>query len=122
MPGSTDVDDSSFTVRTLTQTQADTVRADFLAYEQRTGDTRTLLQAVLHDDPANVSTHETMGHISFRQRNFDEARMWYEQAIKLDSQSFLAHYYFAAVAIKIRTARCCWPSQHRERPAHRHEA
>lgn len=101
MPGATDVDDSAFPVRTLTQTQVDTVRADFLAYEQRDEDSRALLEAVLRDDPNNASAHESMGYIAFRQRNFEEARKWYEQALQLDPQSFLAHYYFAASVIRI---------------------
>lgn len=105
MPGSTDVDDSAFAVRTLTQAQADTVRADFLAYEQRDEDSKALLEAVLRDDPNNASAHESMGYIAFRQRNFEEARKWYEQAVQLDPQSFLAHYYFAASVIKISDAR-----------------
>ncbi|HXR14998.1 MAG TPA: TonB C-terminal domain-containing protein, partial [Terriglobales bacterium] len=35
----------------------------------------------------------------FRRGHLDEARKWYEQAVKLDSQSFVANYYFAAIAI-----------------------
>jgi TonB family protein len=100
VPGSTDVDDSSFTVRTLSQDEADTVRADFLAYDDRENDARSLLETVLHNDPTNVSAHETMGHIAFHERNFEEARKWYQQAVKLDPQSFLAHYGFAASSIK----------------------
>jgi TonB family protein len=101
MQGSTDVDDATFAIRTLTQTQADTVRADFLAYEQRDEDARTLLEGVLRDDPNNAPAHESMGYMAFRQRNFEEAHKWYEQAAQLDSQSFLAQYYVAASAIKI---------------------
>jgi TonB family protein len=98
--GATDVDDSSFTVQTLTQTQADTMRGEFLAYDQRDSDARTLLEAVLHDDPANVSARESMGLIAFRQENFDEARKWYEQALKLDPQNLIANYYFAGAVVK----------------------
>ena len=98
--GSTAVDDSAFTVQPLTQTEVDTVRADMLAYDQREDDARTLAEAVLHDDPANVPARETMGYLAFRRRNFDEARMWYEQALKLDSESLLANYYFAGAIIK----------------------
>jgi len=92
---STEVDDTTFKVQAVSLTQADAVRADFLAYNQRVKDARTLLERVLHDDPANVSAHETMGYLEFRQGNPGEARKWYEQAVKLDSQSFLANYYFA---------------------------
>jgi hypothetical protein len=37
--------------------------------------------------------------LEFRQGNLDEARKWYAQAIKLNSQSFLAYYYFAAITM-----------------------
>jgi len=100
MPGGTDVDDSTFTVRTLTVAQADASRADFLAYDQRYKDARALLERVLHDDPSNVSAHESMGFLEFREGKLDEAQKWYEQAVKLDSQSFLAHYYFAVIAMR----------------------
>jgi TonB family protein len=98
--GSTDVDDSSFIVQPLPQTRADTFRADLLAHDGRESDARTLLQSVLHDDPANVSARETMGYVAYRQQNFDEARKWCQDAIKLDPASFLAHYFFAAASIR----------------------
>jgi len=100
IPGSTDVNDSSFTLQALTQTQADTVRADVMAHDQRDTEARTLLEAVLHDDPANVPARESMGYIAFRQLNFDEARKWFEEALKLDPQNLLANYYFAGAVIK----------------------
>jgi tetratricopeptide (TPR) repeat protein len=97
--GSTEVDDSAFKVQAVSLSQADAVRADFLAYDQRVADARTLLDRVLHDDPNNVSAHETMGYLAFREGKLDEARKWYEQAVTLDSQSFLAQYYFAAISL-----------------------
>jgi len=100
LPGGTDVDDSAFTVRPLTLPAADAVRADFLAYNQRFGDARALLDRVLHDDPNNVSAHETMGFLAFRDGKLDDAQRWYGQAVQLDSQSYLAHYYFAAIAMR----------------------
>jgi len=100
MSVSTDVDESTFAVRTLTQTQVDTVRADFLAHNGRDQDARTLAEAVLRAEPNNASAHESMGYVAFRERNFEEARRSYEQALQLDPQSYLAHYYFAASAMK----------------------
>ncbi len=55
MPGATDVDDSAFQSHALTNVQADAVRADFLAYNQRTADARALLDHFLQEDPNNVS-------------------------------------------------------------------
>jgi Tfp pilus assembly protein PilF len=93
------INDASFKVRTLPQVEADAMRADFLASNQRTKDARALLVGVLQQDPNNVSAHETMGYLEFAAGNHEAARKWYEQAVKLDSQSYLAHYYYAAMSI-----------------------
>ena len=93
------VDDTAFKVQPLTAVQADAVRADFLAYDERVTDARSLLDRVLQEDPKNVSAHETMGFLEFRAGHLDEARKWYQQAVKLDSQSYVAHYYFGAISM-----------------------
>ena len=80
--------------------EADAVRADFLAYNDRGKDARALLDTVLRDDPKNVSAHETMGYLEGRAGNLEAARKWYEQAVQLDSQSYLAHYYYAAISMQ----------------------
>ena len=98
-PISINVDDTAFQVQPLTAMQAGAVRADFLAYNERIADARPLLDHVLQEDPNNVSAHETMGYLEFRAGHLDEARKWYEQAVKLDSQSYVAHYYFAAISM-----------------------
>jgi TonB family protein len=98
--GATDVDDSSFTVEALTQTQADNLRAEFLAHEGREHEARALAQGVLHEDPGNVAARETMGYLALRGQKFDEARKWYQEAIKLDGQNFTAHYFFAVASLR----------------------
>jgi predicted Zn-dependent protease len=99
MAGATDVDDGAFQSRALATPQADAVRADFLAYNDRTADARALLNGILQEDPNNVLAHETMGFLEFRDHHLEEARNWYTQALSLDSQSYLAHYYFAAISM-----------------------
>jgi len=99
MTASTDVDEATFKVQSLPLVAADALRADFLAYEERVEEARSLLDGVLKDDPNNVSAHETMGLLEFRQGHLDEAKKWYGQAVQLDSQSYLAHYYFAAMSM-----------------------
>jgi tetratricopeptide (TPR) repeat protein len=99
LKATTEVDDSAFKIQPLPTTQADAVRADFLAYNERTADAQALLDAVLKEDPNNVSAHETKGFLAFRQHNLDEAKKWYAQAVELDSKSYLAHYYFAAISM-----------------------
>jgi tetratricopeptide (TPR) repeat protein len=104
MTTTTEVDDSAFQVQSLTPPQADALRADFLAYNRRTADARPLLDQVLKEDPNNVSARETLGFIEFQQGHLDEAKKWYAEAVHLDSQSFLAHYYFAAIAMSGSTS------------------
>lgn len=99
MMTSIEVDDSAFKLQPLTSPQADAIRADFLAYDQRFSDAQSLLDHVLQADPKNVLAHETKGFLESRQGHIAEAKNWYKQAVELDSQSYLAHYYFAVMAM-----------------------
>ena len=98
--GSTDVDESSFLVQPLTQPQADVFRADLLAHIGREKDARMLAQRILVDDSGSVAAREIMGYIAYRQLNFDEARKWCQEAIKLDPNHFMAHYLFAISSMR----------------------
>jgi hypothetical protein len=40
-----------------------------------------------------------MGYLKFREGDMQAARKWYGEAVKLDSQSYLAHYYYAAISM-----------------------
>jgi tetratricopeptide (TPR) repeat protein len=100
MPGLLPVDESSFSMRTVSKLEADAVRAEFLSRVGRDGDARTLLESVLHDDPANVSAYDSMGYMAYRSQNFDEARKWCEKAMALDPRDFLAQYCFGASLLK----------------------
>jgi tetratricopeptide (TPR) repeat protein len=100
MTTTTEVDDSAFKVQTLAGTQSDALRADFLAYNHRTSDAENLLDRVLQEDPKNVSAHETKGFLAFQQGQMDEGEKWYAQAVQLDSQSYLAHYYYAVISMR----------------------
>jgi len=93
------IDEASYKAKVLTQSEADAIRADFLVYVRRTQDARSLLDAVLKADPNNVQAHETMGYLTFQDGDREAARKWYEQAVNLDSQSYLAHYYFAVMSM-----------------------
>jgi tetratricopeptide (TPR) repeat protein len=93
------VDESSFQVRAIPNTDADAIRADVLVYNQRPKDAEALIGAVLRDDPNNAIAHETMGYLKYRERDLQAARKWYGEAVKLNSQSYLAHYYYAAMSM-----------------------
>src|SRR4051812_37925410 len=99
MDVASEVQESAYAVRSLTQPQAAVIRADFLAYNQRNNDARALLEQAMRDDPANSQARETMGFLESMQGHKTEARKWYEEAVKLDSQNYMAHYYFASLAM-----------------------
>jgi tetratricopeptide (TPR) repeat protein len=99
MTTTTEVDDSAFKARPMEPIESDALRADFLAYNQRTSDAQALLDKVLQENPKNVSALETSGFIASQQKHLAEAKKWYEQAIQQDSQNYLAHYYFAAISM-----------------------
>jgi len=96
----TSADESTYKTSAVPVSEANSVRADFLAYNDRGKDARALLDTVLRDDPKNELAHETMGYLELRAGNLEAARTWYEQAVQLDSQSYLAHYYYAAISIR----------------------
>lgn len=98
--GSTDVDESSFLVQPLTQTQADVFRSDLLAHIGRENDARTVAQNILRDDSSSVAAREILGYIAYNDLNFDEARKWCQEAIKLDPNNFMAHYLFGVASIR----------------------
>jgi len=94
------IDESTYTVTTLSAVEAEAARADVLASVGREKEARTLIDEILKSDPNNVQARETMGSIELRGGNQEAARKWYGEAVKLDSKSYLANYYFAAISIE----------------------
>ena len=94
------IDESSYKVRALAQTESDAARADVLACVERNAEAHALLDSILKADPNNAQAHETMGFLEFRDGHRDEARRWYGDAVKLGSRNYLAYYYFAALSVE----------------------
>jgi Tfp pilus assembly protein PilF len=99
LKGALAVGDVEYKTRPLTFAQAGALRAELLAYMNRAADAQTLAEAVLKEDPNSALAHEVMGYLKFRQGELTEAQQWYEKAVKLDSQSYMAHYYYAAITM-----------------------
>lgn len=93
------IDESSWTARPLTPVEADAARAGVLVGVGRFPDAHALLDSVLKQDPNNAQACEDMGMMALRQNDHDEALKWFSQAVKSDSKSYLAHYYFAAMSM-----------------------
>lgn len=100
LSGATEVDDSSWVVQPLTALQVAARKAEFMAHAERGHEARALLQDVLREDPANAQARLTMGYIEFRAGNYDAAQKWCREAVKLDPANYVAHFFYAAAAIK----------------------
>ena len=98
--GAAPIDETTFTVKELDRNAYDVARADFMVGEGRTKDAQALLEAVMLADPKNAAAREAMGALAFRNGDRVGARKWYSDAIALDSGSYLAHYYFAALSLQ----------------------
>lgn len=93
------IDERAMTANPVSPAQADAVRADVLAYVGRTTEAATVADAVLKADPNNLQAHETMGFLAQHDGKTNDAKKWYSEAVDLDSQSFLAQYYFGALSL-----------------------
>jgi Tfp pilus assembly protein PilF len=93
------INEAAFQTTPLTAPQADALRADVLVRVNRTDEARAMIDAVLKADPGNVQAHETLGYVAFRDGKHGEAKKWYAQAVALDSQNYLAQYYFGALSL-----------------------
>lgn len=94
------VDKQGFSSRQLTPAQADAQRGDLLVSEQRYDEGRALLSEALQTDPSNAAAAVSMGFLEFRQRHNAEAEKWFTRAVALNSKSYLANYYYAAMAMR----------------------
>ena len=92
-------DEASFAARPLPVADADAVRADVLANNDRRPEAQALLDAILRNDPKNALAHETMGALAWRDNNSAQAKKWYGEAVKLDSQSYVAYFNYASYSM-----------------------
>lgn len=93
--------ETSFSVESISTPQADAIRADVLLNNSRSKEAEALLDTVLHEDPNNALAHETMGFLKFQENDIPAAKQWFGQAVQLDSGSYLAHFYYAAMSLQI---------------------
>lgn len=100
MKASTEVDEEDFKVRELSPVEVGVVQADFLVHNQRYSEARGLLGEAIRQEPNYTPAYESLGLLEFRQGHLEEAKKRFGEAVKLDSRSYLAHYYYAVMTIQ----------------------
>jgi tetratricopeptide (TPR) repeat protein len=92
----TGLDERQYHGRVLSPAESTAVRADFLVHTRRPQEARPLLEKALGLDPNLAIACESMGLLHLYGKERSKAVEWFEKAAKLDSRSYLAHYYYGA--------------------------
>ena len=82
-----------FAARELPLAESLAVRGDFHVHMGRDAEARALLGEALRLAPELPAARESMGLLFLREGSLEEALRWFSEAARLDSRSFLAHYY-----------------------------
>ena len=86
--------DTNMPVTPLTEAEAQAYLGDLLLHSYRK-DAYTYLQKALKLDPNLGMAHASLGMAYFREGKVDEARASLARAVELNSQNYLAHFYYA---------------------------
>ncbi|HEY3580196.1 MAG TPA: tetratricopeptide repeat protein, partial [Pyrinomonadaceae bacterium] len=86
--------DTSAAVTPLSEAEAQAYLGDLLLHSYRK-DAYTYLEKAVKLDPNLAMAHASLGMAYFREGKVAEARASLERAVSLNSQNYLAHYYYA---------------------------
>jgi len=100
LPAPPSVNEASFVPEPISEAESLAVRADFLVHNRRFADAQRMLQQALEENPKLASAYESMGLLYAEQNKVSEANKWYSQSVALNSQSYLAHFYYATNLFK----------------------
>ena len=95
-----EVDEGTFAPEAISEAESLAVRGDFLVHTRRYAEARQMLEESLKSDPKLAAAYESMGLLYAEQNKTDEANKWYSQAVALNSQSYLANFYYATNLLK----------------------
>jgi tetratricopeptide (TPR) repeat protein len=93
-----DIDEKTFPARELTPAEAASVAGDFYVRTRRPVEARAALEQAMSLDPTLAAPRESMGLLCQIEGKLEEALQWFDQAVRLDSKSYLAHYYHAMMS------------------------
>lgn len=97
---STEVNDKDFLARTLSPAETAALLGDFHLHRRRTNEARALLEEALRLDPNLGLANESVGFLHHQLGDRQEAATWFARAVKLDSRSYLAHYFHALLMVE----------------------
>jgi tetratricopeptide (TPR) repeat protein len=97
-----EVDENSIKPEPISEAELLAIQGDFLVHTHRYADARQTLEASLKSDPKLAGAYESMGLLCAEQDKTEEANKWYSEAVALNSESYIAHFYYASNLLKGR--------------------
>ncbi len=82
----------------LSPAEAFSIRAAFLVRNDREGEAQDLIYRALSVNPNEALSFESLGYLHYRAGRMKRAFDAFEQAVNLNSSSYLSHYLFAYLA------------------------
>ena len=89
------INENDFAIRPISDAESLAVRAGFMTHDRHYPEAQQMLEESLRLDPKLASAYEEMGLLYQMQGETLDASKWYSQALALDSQSYVANYYYA---------------------------
>jgi tetratricopeptide (TPR) repeat protein len=94
------LDAGDFTAEPASAAESLALRGDFMAHDHHYAEAREMLEAALKLEPKLAAACESMGLVFMEQDKAEEAKQWYARAVSLNSQSYLANYYYGTSLLK----------------------
>jgi TonB family protein len=94
------IDEGNFSVRTLSDAESLTVRADFVANDGQYAKAQEMLEESIKLDPKLAVAYESMGYLYLQQGKSTDAEKWSAQAVGMNPQSWRANYLYAASLLR----------------------
>lgn len=83
----------------LTSAEAAAIRAAFLVRNDRPAEAQELIYKALNTNPNEALAFESLGYLHYRARRFQDAFEAFENAVGLQTTSYLSHYLYAILAL-----------------------
>ena len=94
------VDEATLHSVPISTADANAIRADVLAYDDRQPEAKALAESVLRDEPKNVLAMEALGSLCTQNQDRACAKKWFGQAVELNTQSSFALFNYAVLAMQ----------------------
>ncbi len=98
-PETIDVATDGFQVRRLDTAEAAALRGSFLVSNERYPEGEALIEQAIALDPKLALAHESLGLLRYVTGDPKGAREAFSKALQLDSDSYLAHYFFGFLSL-----------------------